>query len=60
MCLPSYETCVIVPADRENELVATVFRINGALRDAGLLSQWRAKIGGTSTERWILLIGNKS
>ena len=49
-----------VLADNEHELVPQILAINKALQDAGLLSKWRAKKGGSSTERWILLIGAKN
>lgn len=48
-----------VTPEREHELVPQILAINAALQEAGLLGQWRAKKGGTPTERWILLFGSK-
>jgi len=48
-----------VKAENERILTPMVLTINEALQNAGLLGTWRAKTGGTTTERWILLIGKK-
>jgi len=48
----------VIP-EREGELISHILKINQALQDVGLLGQWRAKKGGTTRMRWILLIGAK-
>lgn len=48
-----------VPTARRNELVPTIQKINAALQIAGILHQWRAKTGGTTDERWILIVAEK-
>ena len=39
------------------KLTKHVLQINEALQKASLLSKWRATTGGTTNERWILLVG---
>jgi len=48
-----------VHADHERELTPMLLEINQALQRANLLGTWRAKKGGTLTERWILVMADK-
>ncbi len=48
-----------VPTSQEKELFPQIIAINAALQKAGLLDKWRARKGGSTHERWILLIAEK-
>lgn len=44
---------------RSAPLTDYVIKVNRVLSDNGLLGKWRAKIGGTTSDLWVLVMGVK-